>query len=1023
MIELKKIISLILVIATCLSVLVSCDPAGQGSQTEAGDNTPIVSTGLILNELVASNKTTLMDNYGEYSDWIELYNNTDAEINLKNYMISDDPTKPEKYIFPSVTIPSKGYFIIWASGRGEFDEAKSVIHLPFGVSKVKEEICLFEPSGKEIGRITVEDLPEDISAAPDGKGGTVMLATPTPGTENVKELYVPSNIPDRPINSDGPDINTVRINEYCTSECITFTDSDGDFGAWVELYNVGDKDISLGGLYLSDNENNKMKWAFPEITLGAGKYITVFMNGKEAEYKEGEDIHASFTLSGDETVLAIYNGAGVEIDKTSVQPLIGNLTYGRDDVEFDKWQFYPKATPNAANTLQGFESIESARYPSNKTLYVNEAVAVNATLSSSPDGKTYPIGQLYDYYTLYDYIEIHNPTDNEVSLSDFYISDGKDYKKRGELPDVTIEPGEYRVIYLDDETYYSSKTKKLYLGMGLNRYGETVYIFDKDGVCIDSMKTGRLYDGCSSGRDSETDDTVYYYQNTTPGETNDSTKLGAAIASPTFDRNGGYVGTTGTQVTIIPPKNSVVFYTTDGSVPTTRSQLYNNKPIEVNETVTIRAMAYREGYLPSEDVAISFIVGRQHDIPVVCITSDEENLFGEDYGIFAYGKLYQPTAFPFKSKYTNFWQDWERPIHFDYIDENGEQVLSFNAGAKIFGQFSRACVQKSFTVNLRDKYGPTEVCYPFFENNINVFSSLVLRNGGQDSRAAHIRDAFVAKAVIGEIDVDVMDYQPVAVYMNGEYYGLYDLRERVNADYIANHTGADPDKVDLIKGNNNVLDGSIDEYKELEAFLENNSLKNEENYKKACEMVDVDELIDYWLCVIFFSNTDSGNIKFYKERTEGAKWRWILYDLDWGMSPSTYDWNMFDEVLNPNGHGVGNSFSTLVMCSFLKNPGFKDKFIKRCAELLNTSFSEERLLKIYDELIEEIKNEMPYYIERWDKEVFDDTSSAPGSMKSWEKNVSRLREIITEKRQIVTDDLAEHFDLSKSDLKELGLAE
>ncbi len=558
--------------------------------------------------------------------------------------------------------------------------------------------------------------------------------------------------------------------------------------------------------------------------------------------------------------------------------------------------------------------------------------------------------------------------------------------------------------------------------MGLNRYGETVYIFDREGVCIDSMKTGKLYDGCSSGRASETDDTVYYYQKTTPGAVNDSAKLEASVASPTFSVEGGYVSA-GTQVTIVPPKGCVVFYTTDGSVPTTRSELYN-APITVNETVTIRALAYRDGNLPSEDVAMSYIVGRQHDLPVVCITSDEENLFGEDYGIFAFGKLYEPASFPYKTKYTNFWQDWERPIHFDYIDENGDQVLSFNAGAKIFGQFSRACHQKSFTVNLRDKYGPTEVCYPFFEDNINVFSSLVLRNGGQDARNAHIRDAFAAKAVLGEIDVDVMDYQPVVVYINGEYFGIYDLRERVNADYIANHTGADPDNVDLIKGNSNVLDGTFDEYEKLLDFLENNSLAKEENYKKACEMVDVDELIDYWLCVAFFTNTDSGNIKFYKDRAEDGKWRWILYDLDWGMYPGTYDTDFFSEyIFDPKGHGVGSGFSTLVMRSFIKNPEFKDKFIKRCAELLNTSFKEERLLKILDDMIAEIKTEMPYHIERWGTDILLEESSSPLGMKSWEKNVSRLRQILTERRALMIEHLADYFDLSKSELKELGLDE
>lgn len=1029
----KKIASLLLILSIALSALSSCTPSGDDTQT--GDGTSVMpnKNGIMLNELMASNKSTITDDMGQYSDWIELYNDSGEDLSLKNYMITDNPEKPEKCILPDITIKAGEYLVIWATGRNEFNTATGVYHLPFSISKVSETICLFSPLKEEIGRITAEDLPSDISAGVDENGKTVMLAKPTPGERNVAELYAPTTDPMLSLNVHGTDVNTVRINEYATSSSITFTDSEGDFGAWAELYNYGDKEISLAGLFLSDNPENAVKWAFPDVRLAAGEYIIVFMNGKETEYKQGGEINATFTLTGEEESLTIFNGKGEAMDTAPVYELVSNVTCGRDKNDVNKWLYFPKATPAAANTISGFDSITSARYPSNKELFVNEAVAVNATLDTAPDGKTYEIGQLYDYYELYDYIEIYNPTSESISLSDYYITDSKNYLKVGQLPDVTVGGGEYRLIYLDDETYYSSKTKTLYLGMGLNRYGETVYIFDKNGICVDSMYTGRLFDGVSSGRASFADDTVYFFENTTPGKQNDSMFLKASIGSPEILTSGGYV-TAGTSVTIKAPEGAEVYYTTDGSLPSRASSKYSGA-INITKTVTIRAVAYKDGYLPSEDVSQSYIVGRRHNMPVVCLSTDADNLFGGKYGILVEGDKYNSSAaFPYKTKYTNYWQDWERPIHFDYVDENGSQVLSFNAGIKVFGQYSRAHDQKSVTINLRDKYGPKEICYPFFgDGNINVFSNLVLRNSGQDATKAHMRDAFAAKAVLGtDVNVDVMDYQPVVVYINGEYFGIYDLRERINANYIANHTGADPDEVDLIKSNSNVLDGTIDEYKKLTDFLEKNSLKNEDNYAKACEMVDVDELIDYWICVIFFSNTDSGNIKFYKSHDEDSKWRWIFYDIDWGMYPSTYkEYNMFEEVMNPNGHGVGNSFSTLILCSFMKNPGFKEKFIERCAELLNTVFMPDRLVGIYDSLIEDIREEMPYHIERWiyrdneDKwsaEEISNRLSCPYSVSSWEKNVERLRNIILDKRQQTIDHMADYFKLSDSRVAELGLA-
>lgn len=153
-------------------------------------------------------------------------------------------------------------------------------------------------------------------------------------------------------------------------------------------------------------------------------------------------------------------------------------------------------------------------------------------------------------------------------------------------------------------------------------------------------------------------------------------------------------------------------YTTDGSEPTASSPVYSGA-VAVGGTVTIRARAFMDGRLPSDDASVSLIVGRVHDMPVIFLSTDDANLYDYNTGIFADGPGKSAT-FPFKG--ANFWKDWERPIHFEYMDEKGNAQVQFNAGIKVFGQYSRALDQKSFSINLRDKYGPTEVCYPFFKN-------------------------------------------------------------------------------------------------------------------------------------------------------------------------------------------------------------------------------------------------------------------------------------------------------------------
>lgn len=1006
-----------------MGVLASC--TGEIADTSfvqtGGEIIPPNEDGVILNEVMPANKETLKDNYGESSDWVELFNNSTSDVSLLNYMLTDDPSKPETFVFPDITIKAGEYLVVYASGRNESDVANGIIHLPFKINYSSETVCLFDAEGAEIGRITVNDVPADYSCGPDARGATVIFARPTPGQKNVTEQYTPTS-PDVPLNVSGKDVNTLYINEYTTNDTVTVTDEDGDYVSWAEIYNYGANDVNMYGLFLSDDPADPEKWAFPDMTVKAGQYVVVYMSGKDKPYSDTAELHASFGLSGNEQTLAIYNGKADEIDAVNVYQLVSNLTYGRTASDAAVFKFFPCATAGKENTAVGFDSIESARYPQNKPVFLNEIVAVNSTLAEAPDGKTYAVGQLYDYYDLYDYAEIYNPSGSTVTLSDYFIGDSKDFSKAVQLPQVELESGEYRIIYFDNENYYSTKYDNIYVDVGVNRYGETVYIFNADGVCVDCITYGNLFDGTSAGRSSLTDDTVYYYTEPTPGRTNVENKLGGAVASPVFLTQGGYVAA-GTQCIIQAPQGCKIYYTLDGSLPSNTSKLYT-EPIAITQTVTVRAIAYKDGYLRSDDASASYVVGRHHDIAVICLTTEKDNLFSDEYGILVDGLLYDETAaFPYKYANANYWENWERPVRFDYIDENGSQVLSFNAGIKVFGQYSRAKDQKSVSIYLRDKYGPKEVCYPFFgDDYVNVFSSLALRSSGQDGKYAHIRDAFCAELVRGKIDVDIMAYRPVAVYINGEYFGLYDLRERINEDYIANHTGADPDNVDLIKGGNykdtsyNVLEGTIDEYKVLVDFLKENSLKNDDNYKKACEMVDVDELINYWICVIFFSNTDSGNIKYYKENAEGAKWRWILYDIDWGLWASTYwEYNMFEEVLNPDGHGVGNSFSTLVLRSFMKNADFKEQFLTTFGEYLNTVFATDNMLELYEEMIKEISNEMTYHIERWNYQDDVDKLSSPYSYASWERNVNTLRSVISEKREQTIEHMIDYFDLTDSE--------
>lgn len=1049
----KRIISLLL-IAVMLFAAAACDGApsetadtarspesgtsdGTGKSVETIPPLDVITKpnkgGLILNEAMASNKSTIADDYGEYSDWIELYNDGSAEISLKNYLITDSPDNKTKAVLPDIKIGAGEYLVIWASGRNVYNESTKSLHLPFKLSKSGEQICLLTQGGSEIGRITMPEMPTDISAGPLDDGHTVLFAEPTPGEKNVTAQYVNKQQNDEPLNLTDKTVNTVRINEYTTKKTVTFTDEDGDYGAWVEIYNYGDKEVSLKGLFLSDDETDFAKWCFPDVKIVPGGYITVFMLGKDKEYDGGE-LHASFTLSGKESVLGIYNGRGDEIDSCKVYDLESNMTCGRDPDNTEKWLFFPRATRNAANTVKGFEDINSARYPAYKTAYISEVSAVNATLDNSPDGKTYSSGELYDYYKLYDFVEIKNPSDEDIELSELYI--GKSgFDKAVWLPTVRLGAGEYRVIYFADETKYDSKEDKLYVDLGLNRYRNDIYLFDTAGSVIDCVETSLLFDKTSAGRVSDNDDTLYYFTTVTPGTQNSTQTFSKAVGSPSFSLEGGYVEA-GSSLTIKAPDGCIVYYTTDGSYPTQSGQLYRS-PITIDKTMTVRARAFKNDALPSDDVSVSFIVGRKHNMPVVFLNTDEANLYSERTGIWADGPNFDTESMKYDDSSlsgaqkedlffrdapkANYWQSWERPVNFTYIDENGVQVLNFNAGIKTFGQYSRVHDQKSVSINLKDKYGIKEVVYPFFgDNYINVFSSLVLRGAGQDANRSHIRDAFIARALLGKINCEVMNYRPVVCYVNGKYHGIYDLRERISDEFVANHTGADPDNLDRMKGSSIVQSGTSENYNALYKFVTSKDMTNSDNYAYVCSQMDIDNYIDYWIAQIYFANTDPGNIKFYRERTETGKWRWIPYDFDWSLSSTE---NRMSEYVFRQDKKI-----YAIIQKLIKNSTFKKKFISRFCELLNDTLNPDRLMPLLRELTNEISEEMPYHIERWNFRNTDDNRyvsgilmSAPSSMSRWEKHIETCEDWLRNRDEKIIGHLKSTFRLSDSELRDYGL--
>ncbi|MCR4616065.1 MAG: CotH kinase family protein [Clostridiales bacterium] len=785
----------------------------------------------------------------------------------------------------------------------------------------------------------------------------------------------------------------VQVNEYMTKNTYVLYDEEGDYDDWVELHNTTGQSVSLRGMYLSDNSEKPGKWEFPaETYIPADGYLIVYLSGKDKVTESGE-IHTNFKLGGEkDNIVGLFSSDGKAVDSLPLVDLDENVSYGRSAENPGELKYFANPTPGEKNSSVSFAELSAIRAKSNCTVLINE-------VSAAYDVGNKTSGQ-------YDWIELYNASNSPVSLTGYglYKSSGED--KKFTFPDgVTLDAGGYSVVYLIGDNPVPSDIKgKLIANFKVDSSGDQLLISDPNGEIIDKFFSGKLRIGVTSGR-AETTDRVFF-DTPTPGAENSGKYYTSYFKKPVFSSDGGIVES-GTVLNITADIGTVR-YTTDGSEPKASSPEYKDG-ITITKSTTVKAKVFGDDKLPSDTVTATFCVGMQHTLPIVCLSADPDDLFGYTNGILANGPGYGGD-FPYVG--ANFWKDWERKATIEYF-ENGVKQVEFNAGINVFGQYTRAYDKKSLAIHLRDNYGAKSVTFPFFkDNNVTTHTDFVLRAGGQDSNKLELRDAFCAMVMKGYTDLAYMDWQPVALYINGKYYGFYNLREKINESYLDSHRDIDKDNVSIIKGNSKILAGTYDEYKAMLEYAKSHDLSIAENYDYMCKHMDIDNFIDYLIVEIFFCNGDTGNIKFYKGGGETDKWQWVMYDLDMAMYSDAL-WttsSSISKLFDPQGHGSGHGFRTNLQRALIANKTFKDKFLKRYAELYNTAFTEEHMNAVLDEMVELVDGEMANNEKCWPK----------FSYQKWKNNyVPELHKVINGRREVAKAQLQSFLGVSNQTMNEL----
>ncbi len=490
----------------------------------------------------------------------------------------------------------------------------------------------------------------------------------------------------------------------------------------------------------------------------------------------------------------------------------------------------------------------------------------------------------------------------------------------------------------------------------------------------------------------------FFFGKPTPGTANGTKPHSGWLGIPRLAKPSGHYPEP-VDLRITPPDSlSELRFTLDGSIPGRRDQLYSG-PIRLPKPTVVRARAFREGFLPGPVATGSFLIGEKSRLPIASIVTSPRNLFDPDRGIYTEGRDYMDRV---PGPVYNFNREWERPAFFEWFEPNGTRTIRQEIGLRIHGGWSRHYDQKSLRLYARNRFGESVLDHPFFpELGIDSFRRLLLRNSGNDWKLAFMRDA-IGHELAAEMGLDSQAWRPSIVYLNGLYWGIQNLRERIDSHYLASRHAINNSQIDLIQ--NTVKSGDLLQWNKLTSFFGTwDNINQDQRLSQLGEFVNIDNLIDYVIAQIFLANTDwpLNNVRKWRPRHENGKWQWIPYDLDGilgvlNRSPSE---DTFRHKVISLNH-VGRPVFIKIIQKILAEEKGRQRFAHRFTTHMQTTLSEDNILRAIDSKQTALMPEMARHIDRWrmdsvaaENEVIHEEWSLPlTGIDDWLAEVQKLRD-------------------------------
>lgn len=444
------------------------------------------------------------------------------------------------------------------------------------------------------------------------------------------------------------------------------------------------------------------------------------------------------------------------------------------------------------------------------------------------------------------------------------------------------------------------------------------------------------------------------------------------------------------------------YYSIDGSIPKSKKC---KDTLTISKTTFILFRCVYKNLKKDTIIGRSYIFETKSKLPVLSIAIAHDDLWDANKGIYTRGSKAKFSDSTGHWENCNFQEKWEKPIHIVYIDSNNNSVVNQPCGIRIFGESTRRQPDKSMKIVARKKYGVKRFYYPFFKDKeIEEYKQLVIRTSGNDYNRTRFKDvmnAYLAR----NLGLDYMAYQPIRLYVNGEYWGVYNLREKINKHYLYYNHNAAKDSSSIVMGRWVTQHGNRKMYREMYNWFLKLDTMDDESYKKAENYLDIRNYINYRVYQIFTNNVDSrGNIRYWNSTDLDGRFRMILYDTD--LSFGSLDRDYLKKCLSPKQtNWFNNTWSTMYLRKLMQNDKFKHQFINQYAHIMNTALQTDTILSAINRFQNIYKDELP----RSNKILAKHLRSVPIPMEKWLKNINKFRSFAKKRPQIARKEITKQL--------------